>query len=198
MNRICVLIPIAFHAGCGGGNDPLFDGFQPMGGTAVVLAPAVCDIPFAGSSAVSGIGFFFSDVPAACDVVMQTMLCGNKANATSVAGYVLDGEVGGSTLAPARPGTYRFLRDPPSGAFQASTVAAARVDGACMGDTFGQDGGTITIAAVTSTNITGSLDVDFENSTNLAHDFDVTLCPVTVDLCDRLSFGCVGQFVCVP
>ena len=198
MIRSCVLVPAIVLAGCGGGGDPLFGGFTPMGGTAVVLAPANCDIPFVGMSAVSGIGFHFGDFPDACGVVTQTMLCGTKANSTSVIGFVFNGEVGAASIGPVGPGTYRFLRDPPSGAFLASAAEAAQVDGACMGDTLGQNGGSITISTITATNLAGSFDIDLEEGTSVSHDFDVAICPVTVDLCDRLTAGCIGQFVCVP
>jgi hypothetical protein len=198
MNRICVLVPTALLCACGG-SDPLFDGFQPTAGTAVMLEPAVCDIGFVGPAAVSGIAFYFSDFAQPCDVVMQTLLCGNKANATSLLGAVLDGDPGAASIGPARPGTYRYLSEPPSSAFQASQMAAARVDGGCAGEAFGQDGGSITISSVTATNVIGSLDVDFENGTNLSHDFDVTICPITFDTCNLFQFYCTeSQRVCVP
>jgi hypothetical protein len=202
MIRSCVLTTILACAACGGGSsDPLFEGFTPMSGTAVVLAPASCDIPFVGQSAVSGIGFHFGSFPDACGVVTQTMMCGTKATSTSVIGFVISGEVGAASIAPVGPGTYRFLSEPPTGSFLASVAEAAEVDGACMAGMEGaldQTGGTIRIAGVTSTNITGSFDVDFEDGTNFAHDFDVTICPVTLDICDRFGAGCIGMFTCVP
>jgi hypothetical protein len=199
MNRLCVLTTLACAA-CGGGGDPLYDGFTPIGGTAVVLAPDNCDIPFVGMSAVSGIGFHFGDFPDACGVVTQTMLCGTKASSTSVIGFVFNGEVGAASIGPVGPGTYRFLRDPPSGAFLASAAEAAQVDGACMtaDGALDQTGGTISITAVTATNVTGSFDVDFEGDANFSHDFDVTICPVSIDICDRFGVGCFGNFTCVP
>jgi hypothetical protein len=198
MKHRCVLVPIALAAACGG-NEPLFDGYQPAAGTAVEFTPGVCDIPFVGSTAASGWALWFSDFAQPCDVVMQTNLCGNKANATSVVALAFAGEVDGTTPPTAGPGTYRFFRDPPTGSFLAAGAAAARVDGACMGESLAQNGGTITIDTATSTNVAGSLDLDFENGTNLSYAFDVAVCPVTIDICDRLAAGgCVGQFTCVP
>ena len=197
MLRTCVLTTTLVCAACGGG-DPLYDGFTPMGGTAVLLAPANCDIPFVGMSAVSGIGFHFGDFADACSIVTQTMLCGTKASSTSVIGFVFNGEVGATSIEPVGPGSYRFLRDPPEGAFLASAAQAAQVDGACMGDALDQTGGTMTIAAITATNVTGSFDVDFEGDANFSHDFDVTICPVTLEICDRFNLSCVGNYTCVP
>jgi len=63
-------------------------------------------------------------------------------------------------------------------------------------------GGSITVATVTATRVTGSLDLRFVDGTVYQHPFDLTLCPVTVDLCTQVGTSrCTAglpPWVCFP
>jgi len=180
-------------AGCGssGGGSTLFDGFVPTGGSALVFAPATCDLPFVGSAALAGIMLDFTSYPDSCEVMEATSLCGNKASATRVLALVLSGEVGAAAIDPAGPAT---------GAFRASTAQAVQDDAACepLPGTTALDmaGGSVTLTGVSGARVSGSASIRFENGERFEHDFDLPLCAVPLDLCARFE-PCTHR-VCVP
>jgi hypothetical protein len=200
MNRFLAVVAVLSVAGCGSSGSPLFDGFVPTGGSALIFAPAVCDISFVGSTAVSGIALDFTSYADSCEVINTTQLCGNKANATRVLAVVLAGRVGQTTISPASAGTYSYLADPPTGEFLAAVGAAVKDDADCQplddSSSLEMTGGSITITSVTDTKVVGSTNLRFEGGQVFEHPFDLTVCAGTLDVCGR--FGPCGNHTCVP
>ncbi|MBN2495362.1 MAG: hypothetical protein JXR96_12275 [Deltaproteobacteria bacterium] len=201
MNRLFAIALISFAAGCGSSGGPaLFGGFSPAGGSALIFAPAVCDISFVGSSAVAGIALDFTSYQESCDVIDQTQLCGNKASSTRVLVVVLAGEVGAAEIDPAGPGTYSYLADPPSAAFTAAMAEAVQADEACdpLPGTSALDmvSGSVEIASMSGTAVSGSTKIHFENGESFEHSFDLPICEAEIDLCSR--FVPCTNHVCVP
>ena len=199
MNRAPAILIISLAA-CGSGNsEPLFGGFTPANGAAVILAPATCNnIPFVGSTAISGILVELASGADACNVLTQARQCGTGAGSTTVLTGALSGVVGGSTVASAGPGTYPFLANPPTGTFKASTTSAAKVDMTCTsspGSPARMSGGSITIATVTGSMVSGSMDVHFDNGQVYRSSFDAPVCPVSIDICSLFDF--CGSHACV-
>jgi hypothetical protein len=167
MNRALAILVISV-AGCGSGDSPrLFGGFTPANGAAVILAPATCNnIPFVGPTAISGILVELASGADACNVLTQAKQCGTGAGSTTLLAGALSGIVGGSTVAPAGPGTYPWLANPPTGTFTASTTTAAQVDAVCTsvpGSPAHMSSGSIAISTVTASIVSGSMDVHFDN-----------------------------------
>jgi hypothetical protein len=200
MNRIVIIAAFLLFSGCGSSGDPVFGGFTPTGGSAVIFDSAVCDIGFVGPSAVSGIVLDFTSYPDSCEVINETSLCGNKASATRVLAFVLSGEVGAASTDPAGPGNYSFQSEPPSGSFKASIAQAVQSDATCepLSDdsNLAMTGGSINITSVTATTVSGSTSINFEQGNAFEHTFDLTLCETTLDMCDRFR-PCMDH-VCVP
>lgn len=196
MNRAALVLVVSL-AGCGGGADPLFGGFTPSSGAAVILSAANCNIAFVGSTALSGILLEFSSRADACNILTQAKQCGTGANSTAILAGAFSGIPGASTVAPADAGTYPWLANPPSGAFKASIGSAAQVGATCTsaGSPPSMSGGSIAITAVTASNVTGSLDVRFDNGQAYKASFDVAVCPVSIDTCSL--FGPCGTHTCV-
>lgn len=203
MKRALAVLSLSLAAACGSEEKPpppLFGGFTPLESRAVVFAPAECTIPFVGTVSVSGIGLGFSSYTDLCGVVSQTQLCGTKASSTTVLAVAIKGvpvPPGGVTAAG--PGTYPVLAAPPTGSFLASTGEAAQVDASCVplaGSGLDVSGGSVTIATVDSTHVTGSVDLTFENGSVFRQSFDATICPVTPSLCSLIT-GC-SPYVCAP
>jgi len=111
---------------------PLFGGFTPANGAAVILAPATCNnIAALGPTAISGILIELASGADACNVLTQAKQCGAGSGSTALLGVALSGVVGGSTTDPAGPGTYPWMPNPPTGTFRASTSTAAQLDAVC-------------------------------------------------------------------
>src|SRR5262249_9659212 len=192
MRRALALLFVSLAA-CGSGTPaPLFGGFTPSSGAAVILAPAICNnIAFLGPTAISGILVDLTAGPDACTVLTQAKQCGTGSGSTTILAGAFSGLVGGTTVAPAGPGTYPWLPNPPSGAFNASTTTAAQVNATCTADAGSptqMSGGSIVISTVTASNVTGSLDVHFDNGQAYTPAFDVAVCPVSIDICSVFSF----------
>src|SRR6266480_4321508 len=107
-------------AACGSTPAPLFGGFTPANGAAVILA-----------TAISGILIELASGADACNVLTQAKQCGAGSGSTALLGVALSGVVGGSTTDPVGPGTYPWMPNPPTGTFKASTSTAAQVDAVC-------------------------------------------------------------------
>jgi hypothetical protein len=200
MNRAAAILLVSLAA-CGSGDSmPLFGGFTPATGAAVILAPSNCtNIAALGPTALSGILFeLVSGGGDACNILTKAKQCGAGSGSTTVLAGALSGVVGGSTVAPVGPGTYSFLANPPTGAFKASISSAAQVDANCTatGNLPQQLGGSITISSVSASRVTGAMDVHFDNGQVYAAPFDLALCPVSIDVCSLFSF--CGTHTCVP
>ncbi len=187
-------------AACGSSSGPLFGGFTPTSGAAVILAPATCiNIPSLGPTAISGILLELASGADACNVLTQARLCGAGSGSSTLLAGALSGVVGGSSVPPAGPGTYPWLANPPTGTFKASTTTAAQVDAVCtsaVGFPTHQSGGSVAIASVTASTVIGSMDVQFDNNQAYTHSFDVPVCPVSIDICSLFVF--CGSHSCVP
>jgi hypothetical protein len=173
-------------AACGSGNGPLFGGFTPANGAAVILASATCDLPVVGPTAISGILIELASGADACNVLTQAQQCGTGSGSTTLLAGAFSGVVGGSTVGPAGPGTYPWLSNPPTGTFKMSTTTAAQVDTLCkfgLGSPTHQSGGSVAIASVTASTVSGTMDVHFDNNQAYTHSFDVPVCPVSIDIC---------------
>jgi hypothetical protein len=199
MSRATVFIVIMLAA-CGGGSAPLFGGFTPTSGAAVILSPAVCsNIPFLGPTAISGILVELASGANACNVLTQARQCGTGSGSTTLLAGAFSGVVGGSTVDPAGPGTYPALPNPPTGAFKASVTTAAQVDAVCTsasGSPTQMTSGAISISTVTASGVSGSMDLHFDNGQVYAQAFDATVCPISIDICSFFSF--CGTHTCVP
>ena len=187
-------------AACGSGNsEPLFGGFTPANGAAVILAPATCNnIAFVGPTAISGILLELASGSDACNVLTQAKACGTGSGSTTLLAGALSGAVGGSTVAPAGPGTYPWLANPPTGTFKASTASAAQVDAVCTslaGSPARMSDGSIAISTVTASTVSGSMDVHFDNGQVYKKSFDVPVCQVSIDICSL--FASCGSHACV-
>jgi hypothetical protein len=199
MNRAPAILVISLAA-CGSGNsEPLFGGFTPANGAAVILAPATCNnIPFVGPTAISGILVELASGADACNVLTQAKQCGAGSGSTTLLAGAFSGVVGGSTVAPAGPATYPWLANPPTGTFMASTTTAAQVDTVCTsvpGSPAHMSGGSVAISTVTASTVSGSMDVHFDNGQVYKNPFDVPVCPVSIDICSLFSF--CGSHSCV-
>jgi len=185
-------------AACGG-SDPLFGGFKPANGAAVILAPATCNLPFIGSTAISGIFVELASGADACHVLTQAQQCGTGSNSTVLLTGAFSGVPGAATVDPTGPGNYSFLPNPPSGPFKASISSAAQVDAVCTskpGSPVDMTGGSVVISTVTSSAVTGSVDIQFNNGQAYSGTFDVAVCPVSIDICS-LFVPCFSH-TCVP
>jgi hypothetical protein len=196
MNRAPALL-LMILAACGS-PPPLFGGFTPTNGAAVILSAGNCNIAFVGPTAISGVLVELSSGSDACNVLTQAKQCGTGAGSTTILAGAFSGIPGGSTVAAAGPGTYPWLTNPPSDAFKASITSAAQVDSVCTsasGSPTQMSGGSITLSAVTASNVTGSMDVNFDNGQAYSHPFDVPVCPVSIDVCSLFSL--CGTHACV-
>jgi hypothetical protein len=205
MRRLVLSSPlaVALLSACSGGSSdpvPLFDGFVPQGAGAVVFAPTVCEHPFLGTISVSGVAVVLSSDADVCGTIATTRLCGTRASSTTVLGVALRGDLGGGGVADADPATYRFLPNEPTGPFRAATGDALEAAATCDPVTGGNPdftGGQVVLASVGAENVTGSMRLSFGGNQVFAQDFDVPVCPVSVDLCTLVATGCF-DYACVP
>jgi hypothetical protein len=110
----------------------------------------------------------------------------------------VSGAVGGS-VGPTGPGTYPWLANPPTGTFAASIASAGQADASCgplAGSPVDTTGGSLTLTAVTPSRVTGRTDLHFENGQVFDYQFDVAVCPVSIDICSL--FQPCFTHVCVP
>jgi hypothetical protein len=207
MRRAAIVLQLAVLVACGSSDKspPLFGGFTPQDGAAVILAPTTCSILSVGSTSAAALAIGFTSFGGACNFATTTLLCGSRANSTLLLALAIGGRVGGGTVGALGPGTYPYLANPPTGSFVAATASAARTDASCNalpGSPLGMTGGSIVVSSVTATRVAGSLDLQFKDGTAYQQPFDLAICPVTVDLCSLVgSLGCVPgipPWVCIP
>jgi len=200
MSRAPAILFISLAAWGSGNSGPLFGGFTPANGAAVILAPATCsNIAALGPTAISGIFIELVSGADACNVLTQAKQCGAGSGSTTLLSAALSGVVGGSSVPPAGPGTYPWLPNPPTGTFKASTTTAAQLDAVCVaaaGSRTNMSAGSVAIASVTASTVSGTMDVHFDNGQVYTRSFDVPVCPVSIDICSL--FDLCGSHACVP
>lgn len=188
MRHLAHAAPLLLLAACGGSSGPrppLYGGFAPAGGTAIVFPATTCDIAFVGTTGISGLSITLADFPEVCAFRTDTALCGSRANTTFVTALAVDGVVNGSAPAIGQ-GTYPYLPNPPTGAFRASIASAVKTTDTCgsqPGSKVGMEGGQIVISSITLTNVTGTLTLDFSDGTSFDQPFDLARCAPPTDLC---------------
>lgn len=202
MRRTLLSLSLSLVLGCGSSDEAsrLFGDFTPLGGTAVLFAPAVCNLPFVGQVSVAAVAVALTSDADACGFVTATQFCGTRQGSSAVVGVALQGELGNGGVAGATPGTYVFLASPPTGPFRAALADAAKVDGACtpvQGGAPDLVGGSITISSLAADHVVGSFALRFEGDQALDEPFDVAVCPVSIDLCAFLTVLCFDR-VCAP
>lgn len=205
MKRALAVLSLSLAAACDSEEKPpppLFGGFAPQDGAAVILPSIVCTLPVVGSAALSGIGIELGDYVGVCNTLSSIPggFCGAKADATTMAAVAAKGVPGAGSVSAAGPGTYPYLAAPPAGPFQGA-IARAVVDGpypqcTAVAGPLDMIGGSVTISAVDGTHVAGSVDATFEDGSVFQGSFDVALCPLSLDLCAVLG-PCFG-YTCVP
>jgi hypothetical protein len=189
MNRFLPIIALWFVVGCGS-EEPVFGGFTPTGGSALIFSPTICEINSAGSTAISGIELDFTSYAYTCDIINQTQLCGYKIDAT-----VMIGEVGGTIIDPVGPGKYNYLKDLPAGTFRGvmgvalETIAIGPDTCIPTPNSVGMTGGSITISSVTETKVVGSTNMHFQDGRVFQYEFELPICNVTIDMCTLFRGG---------
>jgi hypothetical protein len=196
--RALALLTTALLFGCGSDDPapPIFGGFTPQDGAAVIFAPTECTISGFGTVSLSGVGLGFADYVGVCDVLTQTEFCGTRESSAAVLGVALSGRIDGA-VDPAGPGTYPFRSSPPTTeAFLAALGDAAEVGLACEAVTeLDASGGSIVLASVSGEAVSGTMDLRFDDGSVFEHDFDVAVCPISIDLCGL--FQPCFDYVCV-
>jgi hypothetical protein len=190
MTRVPAVLVLSLAA-CGHNPDPLFGGFTPTNGAAVILAPANCNISFVGPTAISGVLVELSSGSDACNVLTQAKQCGTGASSKTLLAGAMSGEVGAASTGPAGAGTYPYAANPPTGPFKFSSTSAADVNATCVsaaGSPARQTGGSVTLDTVTPSSVTGSMDVEFDNGQGYKNSFTVSVCPVSIDVCSLFDF----------
>jgi len=207
VKRIASALALSLAAACSGGDSssPLFGGFTVQDGTAVVFAPVVCDIPFVGTASIAGVGLYFANYssPTVCEVLTATAVtgyCGTRESSSAVLAIAVQGELGADGIAGATPGTFTSMANPPTGPFRAATGTGGQVGPACAevsGGHADMTGGSITLTSIASDRVAGSVNLEFEGNQTFSQSFDVATCPVSIDLCWRLTMPCF-EYTCVP
>lgn len=210
MKTSAAALSIALVAGCSSSDSspppPVFGGFEPLDQAAVIFAPANCDILGPGAVAMSAVAVYFADYAGVCDVVTEILsqypYCGTRESSGTVVAFAVSGDVGGSSVGPAGPGTYRVLSSPPgAGPFLAATGDAGKVGAECAavegGGNLDVTEGTVVLESVSDTAVTGTVDFRFDDGTGFRHAVDAAVCPLSVDLCARFELPCF-DYACVP
>jgi hypothetical protein len=207
VKRTAPILALSLAAACSGSDpaSPLFGGFAVQDSTAVVFQPVVCDIPGVGTASVAGVALYFANYssPIVCDVVAATGVtgyCGTRESSTAVLGLALQGELGAGGIAGATPGTFAYMANPPTGPFRAAAGSGAQVGPLCAAVSGGHadmTGGSITLTAIATDRVAGSVDMKLEGNQAFSQSFDVATCPVSMDLCQKLTWPCF-DYTCVP
>jgi len=205
MRRALLALPLVLLAACGSSDaapPPLYGGFTPTGGTAIVFPPTTCDIPFVGLTSISGLGVVLGDFTGVCEYVTASQFCDQKASATLLVSLAVGGVVGGGTAAPIGPGAYPYLSAPPTSAsFAAGIASAVQTSATCTalpGTSTDMNAGRIVISSITADRATGALELRFDDGSGYSEHFDLALCPPPTDLCALVSVGSCFDPGCLP
>lgn len=204
MRQAVIAVALALLAACDSSKDlpPVFGGFTPVDGTAVVFPPTTCNIFPLGNVSISGLGILQTDFAGACDYATAAQFCDGKASATLLFALAVSGVQGGGTAPAIGPGTYPFLTAPPaSTSFATSLGLATRTDAVCAAVPpypTDMNGGNVVITSIDATHATGTLDLRFEDGTDYAVPFDLPLCPPPADICRLITGGGCGTRACLP
>jgi hypothetical protein len=150
MRRSLAALPFALLAACGSTSPPppVYGGFTPAGGTAIVFPPTSCDVTGLGPVSVAGLAIELTDFTGVCELATAVSLCGSKADSTFVVGVAANGNLL-ATADPVAPGTYPVLTGPPTSlAFAGAIGQAVRTDATCTavpGTSLAATGGTVVI-----------------------------------------------------
>lgn len=208
MRRALLALPLTLLAACGESSDPpppLYAGFAPAAGTAIVFPAADCNITGVGLASVTGLALELTDFPGVCEFATAVSLCGSKQDSTFVVGVAARVSVLG-TAPDVAPGTYPVLTGPPaSSAFSGALGQAVKTDATCTarpGTSLPASGGSITIAAITADRVTGSLDLRFTDGSAYTQPFDLARCAPPAPVCVFLPGGSCSAggagWTCVP
>lgn len=207
MRRTLAALPLALLAACGSTSPPppLYAGFTPAGGTAIVFPPTSCSVTGLGPVSVAGLAIELTDFANVCEFATAVSLCGSKADSTFVVGVAANGNLVG-TAAPIAPGTYPILTGPPTSlSFAGALGQAVRTDAACTalsGTSLAATSGTVVISSITADRVTGSLDLRFQDGSAYTRPFDLATCAPPAEVCLFLPGGsCVAGgagWTCAP
>lgn len=207
MNRrrwLAVALAVALVS-CGGDDGsppPLLDGFSVADQGALVVPATDCTgtLGFTVSALLLG----FSSFPGLCGFVQDTALCGDVASSTTVTVSVLRGRLTSPAPAPIGPGTYPISLtgipfDEGGGNFRLVLADVTKTDATCgePSPSPAPTGGSLVLTSVGPTNVTGSVDVTFDDGGRFQRDFDLSVCVSAVDACAVLDDSCATP-VCCP
>jgi hypothetical protein len=205
MKRCLATAAVMLVVGCGASDrsagGPVFGGFVPISGSAVVYTSNICPVPQVGNSAVAGILLDFAGYEDSCGVLSKVKQCGSKANSTRITARAVSGQPGAGSIEPVGPGTYSFMSTPPTDAFMVAMGKAVRDNAVCEylpNGNLDMTAGTITITAVSDTQVSGSTDLHFKNGTTFQYSFDFPICATANNLCDHLQGMACTSYTCVP
>jgi hypothetical protein len=187
--------PVGTLAGAGGG----LGTFTPLEMGALVVNPVNCTV---GTTTIHLAGIFlgFPSFQGICSLLEGYGFCFDKASSTIVSVEIANGGLVQPQVVPA-PGTYTVTTGTPvpdmNGNFTVASVSYSRTGPTCN-SVASSDGttGTVTIATVTSTQVTGSMNVTFADGSTLAGSFTAATAPLSVNVC-QLTTGCATT-ACVP
>ena len=179
-------------AGSGGG----LGTFTPVEMAALVAGPTTCTLTGIGTLSVAGIFLGFTSYQGICSLLTQYGVCFDKANGTIVGVQIANAGVLQQPVPG--PGTYTV-------GTTGSTVTSAgysRSGASCSTpvSSSANTGGTITIDAVTTTQVTGSASLTFADGSTLAGTFTAARPQVSVNVCqlaNQIAVGCASR-PCVP
>lgn len=190
--------PSGTLVGAGGG----LGSFTPGEMGALVVNPTSCTIGGA-TIRLAGIFLGFPSFSGLCSLLQSHGLCFDKANQTIVGAQIANA---GLVLAQTVPGPGTYTVTPStgttpdgSGNFRVASVSYSRVGPTCnllaSSDTDAPGTGSITIDAITATQVTGSMNVTFADGSTMIGSFVAATAPISVNVCQALT-GCSPT--CVP
>jgi len=203
MRRAALALSASLLAACGSSSSSpaAFGGWVHTSGTAIVFPATDCSVAgIPGTTSASGVLVALTDFANACTWITDIQMCGSRASATFVLTLSARGAVGG-TAPPMAAGTYPVLTGPPSTAtFAGSIGSALRTDaicGATQANDLAADGGSVVITSITTTNVTGTVDVHLTDGSHYRQPFDVARCDPPASICSLLpGNSCAGPYTC--
>lgn len=205
--RIAVVL-VAVLAACGG-EDKSSGPARPSGSLASTGASAVVpsdSISFETTgSCTTGISFGYAalevaaaDVSGLCSMVQASQ---DKANMKGIAIAVLRFDLTGAAPSPIGAGVYAIAATPPSNQtrFDVANVVVTQNDATCNGTGVEASSGNVWIDSVTSSEITGAVDVTLTDGTRVVGTFQAPRCTVPgalTDVCSTTSS--TSTSTCVP